>query len=197
MDIIKRKYYWWNNWIGFALLIILFVATPLFTILFKLFTSPGGSWSHIVSNLLFGYFQNTLLILIGVAFSTFVIGVSTAWLVSNYEFPGRRYFEWLLILPLGFPGYIMAYTYVGILDYTGPIQSLLRNTFDIQIKGSLIDIMNLPGAIFILSITLFPYVFLIARSSFLQQSKTMQEASSLLGAIALAKATRCCCPPES
>lgn len=182
MDIIKRKYYWWNNWIGFALLIILFVATPLFTILFKLFTSPGGSWSHIVSNLLFGYFQNTLLILIGVAFSTFVIGVSTAWLVSNYEFPGRRYFEWLLILPLGFPGYIMAYTYVGILDYTGPIQSLLRNTFDIQIKGSLIDIMNLPGAIFILSITLFPYVFLIARSSFLQQSKTMQEASSLLGA---------------
>ncbi|MCH7405939.1 ABC transporter permease [Belliella aquatica] len=181
MDIIKRKYYWWNKWTGFALLILLFVATPLFTILFKLFTSPGGSWSHIANNLLFGYFQNTLLILLGVAFSTFLLGVSTAWLVSSYEFPGRRYFEWLLILPLGFPGYIMAYTYVGILDYTGPIQTFLRNTFDIQVKGSLIDIMNLPGAIFILSITLFPYVFLIARSSFLQQSKTMQEASFLLG----------------
>ncbi|MFD2035727.1 ABC transporter permease [Belliella marina] len=182
MDTIEKKYYWWNKWTGFALLILLFVATPLFTILFKLFTSPGGSWSHIANNLLFGYFQNTLLILLGVAFSTFVLGVSTAWLVSNYEFPGRKYFEWLLILPLGFPGYIMAYTYVGLLDYTGPIQTFLRNTFGIQVKGSLLDIMNLPGAIFILSITLFPYVFLIARSSFLQQSKTMQEASSLLGA---------------
>ncbi len=182
MDSIKRKYYWWNKWTGYALIILLFVATPLLTILFKLFTSPGGSWSHIVNNLLFGYFQNTLLLLIGVAALTFLLGVSTAWLVSNYEFPGRKYFEWLLILPLGFPGYIMAYTYVGILDYTGPIQTFLRNSFDISVKGSLIDIMNLPGAIFILSITLFPYVFLISRSSFLQQSKTMQEASFLLGA---------------
>lgn len=119
--------------------------------------------------------------MIGVAIMTFLLGVSTAWLVSNYEFPGRKYFEWLLILPLGFPGYIMAYTYVGLLDYTGPIQAFLRNTFDIQVRGSLLDIMNLPGAIFILSITLFPYVFLISRSSFVQQSKTLQEASFLLG----------------
>lgn len=182
MDIVKRSYYWWNKWTGYSLLILLLVATPLFTIFIKLFDKPGGSWSHIANNLLFGYFQNTILLLIGVAFFTFLLGVSTAWLVSNYEFPGRKYFEWLLILPLGFPGYIMAYTYVGILDYTGPVQSFLRNTFDIHFKGSVIDIMNLPGAIFILSITLFPYVFLISRSSFLQQSKTLQEASFLLGA---------------
>lgn len=163
------------------MLILLLIATPLFTIFFKLFDKPGDSWQHIVNNLLFGYFQNTILILIGVAIMTFLLGVSTAWLVSNYEFPGRKYFEWLLILPLGFPGYIMAYTYVGLLDYTGPIQVFLRNTFDIQVRGSLLDIMNLPGAIFILSITLFPYVFLISRSSFVQQSKTLQEASFLLG----------------
>ncbi|MCH7411071.1 iron ABC transporter permease [Belliella sp. DSM 111904] len=182
MDLVKRKFYWWNKWIGYALLILVIVATPIFTILFKLFASPGDSWSHITNNLLAGYFQNTLLLLLGVAALTFLLGVSTAWLVSNYEFPGRKYFEWLLILPLGFPGYIMAYTYVGILDYTGPIQTFFRNTLEITFKGSLIDIMNLPGAIFILSITLFPYVFLISRSSFLQQSKTMQEASFLLGA---------------
>ncbi|EKB49574.1 ABC transporter permease [Cecembia lonarensis] len=182
MKTVKQSYYWWNKWTGYSILILLLVATPLFTIFFKLFDKPGGSWEHIANNLLFGYFQNTIFLLIGVAVLTFLLGVSTAWLVSNYEFPGRRYFEWLLILPLGFPGYIMAYTYVGILDYTGPIQVFLRNNFDIQVKGSLIDIMNLPGAIFILSITLFPYVFLITRSSFLQQSKTLQEASFLLGA---------------
>jgi iron(III) transport system permease protein len=181
LEVVKRNYYWWNKWTGYSLLILLLVATPLFTIFIKLFDSPGGSWSHIANNLLFGYFQNTILLLLGVAFFTFLLGVSTAWLVSNYEFPGRKYFEWLLILPLGFPGYIMAYTYVGILDYTGPLQVFLRNTFDISFKGSVIDIMNLPGAIFILSITLFPYVFLISRASFVQQSKTLQEASYLLG----------------
>jgi len=182
LDILKKNYFWWNKWTGYSLLILLLVATPLFTIFLKLFDSPGGSWSHIANNLLMGYFQNTILLLLGVAIMTFLLGVSTAWLVSNYEFPGRKYFEWLLILPLGFPGYIMAYTYVGILDYTGPIQVFFRNTFDMQVRGSLIDIMNLPGAVFILSITLFPYVFLITRSSFLQQSKTLQEASFLLGA---------------
>jgi iron(III) transport system permease protein len=182
LDILKRNYFWWNKWTGYSLLILLLVATPLFTIFIKLFNSPGASWSHIANNLLLGYFQNTVLLLLGVAALTFLLGVSTAWLISNYEFPGRKYFEWLLILPLGFPGYIMAYTYVGLLDYTGPIQVFFRNTFDIQVKGSLVDIMNLPGAIFILSITLFPYVFLITRSSFLQQSKTLQEASFLLGA---------------
>jgi iron(III) transport system permease protein len=157
------------------------ISTPLLTIVVKLFDSPGESWTHIVDALLLSYFKNTLLLLLGVAVFTFLIGVSAAWLVTNYEFPGRKYFEWLLILPLSFPGYIMAYTYVGLLDYAGPIQSFLRNSFDIHFKGSLIDIMNLPGAIFILSITLFPYVFLIARSSFLQQSKSLQEAAFLLG----------------
>lgn len=163
------------------MIILLVVAMPIFTILFQLFGPPGASWEHLKENLLFSLFSNTLLLLLGVAVFTFLLGVSTAWLVSNYNFPGRRYFEWLLILPLGFPAYIMAYTYTGIFDYAGPIHSFFRNYLDIQITGSLIDIMNLPGAVFILSITLFPYVFLISRSSFLQQSKTFQEASSLLG----------------
>jgi len=181
LNLNKRQYYFWNKWIGFSLLILCVIATPVLTIVFKLFDSPGESWPHFVDSLLLVYFKNTLLLLSGVAILTFFIGVSAAWIVANYEFPGRNYFEWLLILPLSFPGYIMAYTYVGILDYSGPIQSFLRNSFDIQVKGSLIDIMNLPGAIFILSITLYPYVFLIARSSFQQQSKSLQDAAFLLG----------------
>jgi iron(III) transport system permease protein len=164
-----------------TILILLLVATPLFSILIKIFEPPGDSWAHLAETLLFEYFKNTILILLGVAFSTLLLGVSTAWLVTNYSFPGRRYFEWLLLLPLGFPAYIMAYTYVGLLDYSGPIQAFLRNSLGISLKGSLIDIMNLPGAVFILSITLFPYVYLLSRASFLQQSKTLQEASALLG----------------
>lgn len=151
------------------------------TILFKLFSKPGESWGHLYHNLLSGYFVDTLFLLLGVAVATFVLGVSTAWIVTNFNFPGRRYFEWLLILPLSFPGYIMAYTYVGLLDYTGPILSFFRNKMNWQMEGSLLDIMNLPGAIFILSITLFPYVFLISRASFLQQSRAYQEAAAILG----------------
>jgi len=181
LDLVKQNYYWWNRWAGAAVIILLVVAVPVFTILIQLFEPPGSSWVHLRNNLLVSYFSNTLLLLFGVGVLTFLLGVSTAWLVSNYNFPGRRYFEWLLILPLGFPAYIMAYTYTGIFDYAGPIHSFLRNYMDIHIRGSIFDIMNLPGAIFILSITLYPYVFLISRSSFLQQSKTLQEASSLLG----------------
>ncbi len=181
MEIAKQRYYWWNRWALAAIIVLLLVSIPIFTILVKLFAVPGESWNHLVDTQLLDYFKNTLILLVGVAIFASLIGISAAWLVSAYEFPGRRYFEWLLILPLGFPAYIMAYTYTGMLEYTGPVNSFLRNNLGIVTKGSLIDIMNLPGAIFILSITLFPYIFVISRSSFLQQSRTLQEASALLG----------------
>ena len=174
------KFHWWNKWTGLALVIVVLVTIPILTLITNIFGPPGSSWEHLKENLLYNYFFNTLILLAGVAFCTFLLGVSTAWMISSYNFPGRRYFEWLLILPLGFPGYIMAYTYTGILDYAGPIQSFLRNSLEITVNGGIIDIMNLPGAIFILSISLYPYVYLLSRASFLQQSKTLQEAASLL-----------------
>ncbi|MDX1328522.1 MAG: iron ABC transporter permease, partial [Arenibacter sp.] len=177
----KRTTYWWNKWTGGATVILLLVLTPIFTILIKLFDKPGEHWEHIASNLLPSYFVNSALLLLGVGFFTFLIGVSMAWLVSMYDFPGRKYFEWLLILPLAFPSYMMGYSYVGILEYTGPVQAFLRNNFDLQFRGAIIDIMNMPGAIFILSISLFPYVYVICRASFMQQSSAMQEAAFLLG----------------
>lgn len=177
----KRTTYWWNKWTGGAIIILLLVLTPIFTIVVKLFNKPGEHWEHIASSLLPSYFYNSFLLLLGVGIFTFVIGVSMAWLVSVYDFPGRKYFEWLLILPLAFPSYMMGYSYVGILEYTGPIQAFLRNNFDVQFRGPIIDIMNMPGAIFILSISLFPYVYVICRASFMRQSSTLQEAALLLG----------------
>ncbi|RXJ44636.1 ABC transporter permease [Gelidibacter gilvus] len=177
----KKTTYWWNKWTGGAIVILLLVLTPVFTIVIKLFDKPGEHWGHIASTLLPSYFTNSFLLLLGVGIFTFLIGVSMAWLVSVYDFPGRKYFEWLLILPLAFPSYMMAYSYVGILEYTGPVQAFLRNNFDIHFKGAIVDIMNMPGAIFILSISLFPYVYVICRTSFTRQSGAMQEAAFLLG----------------
>ena len=177
----KRTTYWWNKWTGGAVVILLLVLTPIFTIIIKLFDKPGENWDHIVSTLLPAYFYNSFLLLLGVGAFTFFLGVSMAWFVSVYEFPGRKYFEWLLILPLAFPSYMMGYSYVGILEYTGPVQAFFRNNFGMHFKGPIIDIMNMPGAIFILSISLFPYVYVICRASFMRQSSTMQEAALLLG----------------
>ncbi len=177
----KKTTYWWNKWTAGAIVILLLVLTPIFTILIELFHSPGEHWEHIVTNLLPSYFSNSLILLFGVGFGTFILGVSMAWFVSVYEFPGRNYFEWLLILPLAFPSYMMGYSYVGILEYTGPIQAFFRNNLDINFTGPIIDIMNMPGAIFILSISLFPYVYVICRASFMRQSSELQEAALLLG----------------
>lgn len=177
----RRTTYWWSKWTAGAIIILLLVLTPIFTILIKLFDTPGEHWGHIATTLLPAYFSNSLILLISVGFCTFIIGVGMAWLVSVHEFPGRKYFEWLLILPLAFPSYMMGYSYVGILEYTGPVQAFLRNNFDMHIKGAIIDIMNMPGAVFILSISLFPYVYVICRASFMRQSNQLQEAALLLG----------------
>src|SRR5690606_37380521 len=131
--------------------------------------------------LLPSYFFNSVIRLVSFAFCTFIIGVGMVWLVSVHEFPVRKYFVWLLILPLAFPSYMMGYSYVVIMEYTGPVQAFLRNNFDIHIKGAIIDIMNMPGAIFILSISLFPYVYVICRASFMRRSNELQEAAFLLG----------------
>ncbi len=190
----KKTTYWWTRWTGAAIVILLMVLTPIITILIKLFESPGEHWGHIASNLLPSYFSNTFILLSGVALCTFILGVGVAWLVSIYDFPGRKYFEWLLILPLAFPSYMMGYSYVGILEYTGPLQSFLRNSLGMQFKGPIIDIMNMPGAIFILSISLFPYVYVICRASFLRQSHQMQEAALLLGSSRIRMFTKIALP---
>jgi len=179
---LKKRYIWWNGWVFAAVLLLLVVCTPVFTLLTHLVSSPGTHWDQVGPKILDSYLKDTLILLVGVAFFTFLLGTSSAWLVSSYEFPGRKYLEWLLILPMAFPSYMMAYSYIGILEYTGPVHSFLRNSLGWEITGPLIDLMNLPGGIFIFSITLFPYVYLFARTSFVSSSREIQDAAALLGA---------------
>ena len=170
-----------NGWSVILVLLTLLIGLPIYTLLFKLISSEGSGevWSHLVDTVLIDYVLNSVGLVIVVSALTLLIGVSAAWVVSTCDIPLRRHFEWVLILPLAIPTYIAAYTYAGIFDYTGPIQSFLRNNGWIGLEY--IDIMNFWGIAIVMSLVLFPYVYVVARSSFINQSATLLEASRILG----------------
>lgn len=171
-----------NGWVGWVLILAIIIAIPLIIIFFNITTDAGDTWQHIVRNLMPGYVWNTVILMTGVAFLTFIIGVSTAWLVSVYEFPGRKFFSWALILPIALPAYISGFTWAGILDYTSPVYVFLRNSFGIDTGQFLFfNILSMPGAILILSLALYPYVYLITRAYFTRQSSNLLEVAASLG----------------
>ncbi len=170
-----------DRWsLGVSLIAILF-ALPIVAVLSSVFYPTGEAWRHLVDTVLVTYVINSVLLMLGVAFGVLSIGVTTAWLVTNYEFPLRRLFSWAQLLPLAIPAYIIAYTYTGILDYAGPVQTLLRDWFGPWISDWFPEIRSLWGAMAMLSLVLYPYVYLLARAAFLQQSVSVQDASRLLG----------------
>ena len=112
----------------------------------SVFFSYSENWQHIIDNVLLDYFVNSLSLAVGVGFLSFVIGTVTAWLTSVYDFPFRRLISWLLLMPLAMPAYIIAITYVGIID---------SNSF-------LPDIRNLFGGIVMISLVVYPYVYILS-----------------------------------
>ncbi|MCC5919243.1 MAG: iron ABC transporter permease [Cyclobacteriaceae bacterium] len=169
-----------NRWAIYVLLIVFLLASPIIAILLYLPAGPGETWSHIQNNLLLNITFNTFALMLGVGVLSLVFGISTAWIVSTCHFPGRKFFEWALILPLAVPSYIIAYTYAGIFDYTGPLQKLMA-WLGISIEGQLFDVMNLRGLIFILAFVLYPYVYVVVRTAFVSQARNLLEASRMLG----------------
>lgn len=127
------------------------------------------------------YLVTTFVMIVLLGILTIVIGVSLAWLVSAYDFPMKGFLKWGLILPLSIPAYIGAYAYHGLLNYTGIIQTTLRNSFGIQVNQKYFDIMNIPGAVFIFTVFLFPYVYMITRAFLVKQSASIIENARLLG----------------
>ena len=166
--------------------IILFLALvfslPLFSVLFSIFTPNTELWLHIRDNLLLDYVSNSFLLALGVGMGTLVLGVASAWLVTMCQFPGREWFSFLLILPMAIPAYIIAYTYTGIFDVAGPLQSWLRSTFGLLYGEYWFpDIRSLGGAITVMSLVLYPYVYLISRAALLEQSVCVLEVARTLG----------------
>jgi iron(III) transport system permease protein len=160
---------------------------PLATIV-VLALAPGESiWPHLLRTVLPSALRDTLLLMLSVGGLTLLIGTGTAWLVTMYRFPGRALLDRLLVIPLAMPTYIVAYCYVELLDYAGPVQSGLRALLGWRTPADYLfpDIRSLGGAAFVLSMVLYPYVYLSARASFVQQSVCALEVARTLGRTSL------------
>ncbi len=164
----NRLYRQLDGWTLIALLIALLVAVPLLAVLWLAFSPSGDIWSHLASTVLPHYISTSLLLMLGVGIGVSLIGTGTAWLTTTYQFPGVKIFEWALLLPLAVPAYIIAYIYTDILEYAGPVQGALRDLMGWKSAKDywFPEIRSLGGAIIMMVLTLYPYVYLLARSSF-------------------------------
>ena len=136
-------------------------------------------WSHLWDTQMPRLLGNTLTLVVGVGTGVTVIGVSLAWLTSLCEFPGRRWLDWALMLPFAIPAYVLAFVFVGLLDFAGPVQSLLREWFGNGLR--LPRVRSTGGVIIVLVLVFYPYVYLLARTAFLAQGKGLMEAARMLG----------------
>ncbi len=165
-----------------ALLIGVLLGLPILSVIGQSLFAGVESISHLWNTVLSEYISNSLMLMLGVAVGTLLIGVPTAWLTTMCKFPGRDWLNWALLLPLAMPAYVIAYTYTGILDYAGPIQSTLR-----ELTGwgygdyHFWDVRSLSGAILMLILVLYPYVYLTARAAFFEQSSLSMEVAKSLG----------------
>jgi iron(III) transport system permease protein len=174
-----RVDFWQVGSFLFAALAVL----PVLVIIWLALFPEENIWPHLISTSLPGYIKNTLILMLGVGISVFLTGVSTAWLVTHYEFPLRREFEWMLLLPLAIPAYVIAYMYTDLLEFAGPVQQLLRSVFGWELARDywFPNIRSMGGGILMMGLVLYPYVYLLARAAFLEQSPNQFEASRLLG----------------
>lgn len=169
-------------WNALALAIALALAAPIVVVGANVFVPGGEAWAHLVATVLPEYAMNSLALVALVALGTTAVGVACAWLVASCEFPGRRAFEWALVLPLAMPAYVIAYAYTDALQFAGPVQTALREAFGWAAGDYWFpEIRSLPGAAAMFVAVLYPYVYLLARAAFLEQSPSFAEAGRTLG----------------
>ena len=167
------------------MLLALFVSLPFMALIYQAWWVVDATpvWSHLVEHLLADYVINSLLMLLGVGLGVLCIGVVTAWLVVKFRFPASQWFDWLLLLPLAMPAYIIAYTYTGILDFAGPVQTYLRSLTGWHYGDYWFwQVRSLSGVIVLLSLVLYPYVYLSVRAALLSQGGLPVAVARSLGA---------------
>jgi iron(III) transport system permease protein len=158
-------------------------ALPLLAVVGLAATPSADLWRHLVSTVLPGYVRTTFALMIGVAAGTVLLGTATAWIATMCRFPGRRVLEVALLLPLAVPAYVIAYVYTDLLEYAGPVQVALREVFGWTGRRDywFPEIRSLGGAVAMMTLVLYPYVYLLARAAFLEQSVCVLEVSRTLG----------------
>lgn len=171
------------GWTIAGLAIAVIIAMPLLFIMSSLGFAKGEIWKHLIDTVLTVYVTNSLLLMVCVGTGVIVIGAGTAWLVTMCSFPGRGWLQLALLLPLAAPAYVLAYVYTDMLDFNGPVQSALRAAFDWRSRRDywFPDIRSLPGAAVMLTLALYPYVYLMTRAALLQQCVCVLEVSRTLG----------------
>ncbi len=170
-------------WHLVSIIIALIIALPILFIIVGLLGPVDDNWQHLKQTVLPDYIWNTLLLMLQVALYSSLIGVSCAWIISTTNFPGRAIFSWALLLPLATPPYIVAYVYTDLLDFGGPVQEFLRQAFGWQVGQYFFPtIRSMPGAALVISLALYPYIYLLARTAFSQRSSTLFSAARTLGA---------------
>jgi iron(III) transport system permease protein len=166
-----------------AALVGIVLAVPVLVVAGHL-AVPGtaGTWSHLLQTVLPEYVATTLKLCLGVGVGVAVVGVATAWLTAAHDFPGKKVFEWALILPLAVPTYVLAYAYTDFLQPAGTVQGWLRATFGLRYGDYWFpDVRSLKGASALFTLAFYPYVYLLARTAFLERAASLQEAGRSLG----------------
>jgi len=172
-----------NSLLAISATVAALVGLPVASVLANIFSGgTGDTWAHLAATVLPEYVSNTLWLCLGVGCGVIVLGVATAWLTAMHDFPGRRFFEWGLVLPLAVPAYVLAYVYTDFLQFVGPLQTWLRDTFGWS-KGDywFPDVRSLGGAVAMFVFVLYPYVYMLARTAFIERASGMLEAARTLG----------------
>ena len=154
-----------------------FLLGPVIALLITAFGDSGGLWAHLAATVLGKYVGNTLILMAGVGVLAIMFGVSSAWVITRYEFAGRSWFEWMLLLPAAIPAYIIAFTYTDFFEYAGPVQTALRSLFGWQGARDywFPEIRSLAGATLVMASVLYPYIYMVTRIAFRLTSASLFE----------------------
>lgn len=166
-----------------AVFVAALIAAPVLSVFSNVFAGgTGATWTHLVDTVLSEFVFNTVVLCIGVGLGVASIGVTTAWLTTMLDFPGRRFFAWALVLPMAMPAYVMAYVYTDFLQFVGPLQSSLRAAFGWRAGDYWFpDVRTVAGAVAMFMFVLYPYAYMLARTAFLERAGGMIEAGRSLG----------------
>ena len=172
-----------NLWSNSVAIIALIIIAPIFSIFYYAILGDTSLWPHLFSTVLPRYLTNTIILMFGVGGLSLVFGLTTAWIVTRYNFFGKKFFEWMLLLPAAVPAYIIAYTYTDFFEYAGPLQSLLRDIFGWTSSKDywFPNVRSMGGAILVMSSVLYPYVYLMTRASFITTPISFFQTSSIYG----------------